>query len=248
MRIMSGYVSIGIVLQMDGNSYCHGCIGLAASLHGLRMVEQKTETAITLPQKTAPPLMIETGLYGGSFNPIHKGHIRLAEYLCQSGEVSELWFLVSPQNPFKSSSQELLPEEQRLELTRLAITGHPKLQACDFEFRLPRPSFMVHTLEALRRAYPDRKFSLVIGADNWVAFNRWKDPEEILRHHRILVYPRTGYTVDPQSLPYNAKLVNTPLIDISSTELRQCIARGEDASYGLEPAVWQKIKEEGYYR
>lgn len=192
--------------------------------------------------------MIETGLYGGSFNPIHKGHIRLAEFLCQSGEVNELWFLVSPQNPFKASSHDLLPEEERLELARLAIAGHPELKASDFEFKMPRPSYMVRTLKALRQTYPDRRFSLVIGADNWYSFNRWKEPEEILRHHRILVYPRTGYTIDPQTLPPHVKLVHTPLIDISSTELRQCIAKGGDASYGLEPAVWKEIQEKGYYR
>lgn len=192
--------------------------------------------------------MIETGLYGGSFNPIHNGHVRLAEYLCQQGQVDEVWFLVSPQNPFKQSSPDLLPEQQRLELTRLAVEGHPHLKACDFEFHLPRPSYMVRTLASIRKAYPERKFTLIIGADNWQSFSRWKDPDEILRHHRVIIYPRSGYPVDTNTLPDNVCLVNTPLINISSTELRRCIANGGDASYGLERAVWEKIKQEGYYK
>ena len=192
--------------------------------------------------------MIETGLYGGSFNPIHKGHIRLAEYLCQSGKVDELWFLVSPQNPFKQSAHDLLPEEQRLELTELAVKSRPQLKACDFEFHLPRPSYMVYTLKAIREAYPERKFTLIIGADNWQSFSYWKDPDEILRHHRIIIYPRKNYPVNADTLPENVILVDTPLINISSTELRHCIANGGDASYGLEKAVWEKIKKERYYK
>ena len=148
--------------------------------------------------------MTETGIYGGSFNPIHRGHVELAERLCRDEGLDELWFMVSPQNPFKKSSPDL--------------------------------------------AYPDRLFTLVIGADNWLAFKDWKKPDEILSHHRILVYPRPGYAVETASLPPGVKLTDTPLIDISSTELRRLISQGDDASYGLDEAVWQEIRKKGYYR
>ncbi len=193
--------------------------------------------------------MIETGIFGGSFNPIHKGHVQLAEYLCREKGLEEVWFLISPRNPFKQSSPDLLNEEARLHLTRLAIRNHPRLQASDFEFALPRPSYTVDTLRALRTTYPDRSFTLIIGADNWLAFDRWKSPEEILRHHRILVYPRPGFPIPATDrLPSGVEVANAPLSSLSSTEIRQSIARNEDASYGLEEAVWKEIQCKGYYK
>lgn len=191
--------------------------------------------------------MTETGIYGGSFNPIHKGHVRLAELLCEAGGLDELWFLISPRNPFKQDDTGLLDENIRLELARMATRHLPKLKVSDFEFNLPRPSYTADTLAALREAYPSRKFTLIIGADNWLAFDRWKAPEEILRHHRILVYPRPGYPVDASTLPSGVTLVNTPLIHLSSTELRNAIASGKDASYGLDEAVWKEIQDKKYY-
>ena len=181
--------------------------------------------------------MTETGIYGGSFNPIHRGHVELAERLCRDEGLDELWFMVSPQNPFKKSSPDLLNENIRLELARMAVREHPCLKVSDFEFRLPRPSYTADTLAALRQAYPDRLFTLVIGADNWLAFKDWKKPDEILSHHRILVYPRPGYAVEAASLPPGVKLTDTPLIDISSTEIRRLISQGDDASYGLDEAT-----------
>ena len=141
---------------------------------------------------------LRTGIFGGSFNPIHIGHLALANYLCENGYVDELWFLVSPQNPFKQSANDLLDDQARLELARLAIKENSNLHVSDFEFTLPRPSYTYKTLRALRQTYPDREFLLVIGADNWQAFDRWAEPEEIRAHHQILVYPRTGYPLDPQ--------------------------------------------------
>lgn len=192
--------------------------------------------------------MKETGIYGGSFNPIHKGHVQLADTICQEGWVDEVWFLVSPQNPFKQEATDLIDEHARLSLAQLAVEGHPRLKACDFEFHLPRPSYTAHTLAALRETYPERKFTLIIGADNWQTFPFWKSPEDILLHHRILIYPRPGYPIDEADLPAGVQLVDTPLLDISSTVLRHCIAKGGDASYGLAPAVWDEIRRKGYYQ
>ena len=192
--------------------------------------------------------MTLTGIYGGSFNPIHKGHVQLAEALCHKGVVNEIWFLVSPRNPFKQASKDLLDEHDRLSLARLATAGHPQLHVSDFEFSLPRPSYTVDTLAALRKAYPDRQFALIMGADNWQSFHRWRKPDDILRHHRIVVYPRPGYPVDAATLPPGVRLADTPLIDISSTQIRHTIAQGGDASAALDEAVWKRICEKGYYR
>ena len=187
------------------------------------------------------------GLFGGSFNPIHLGHLHLGQWLCQRGLVDELWFLVSPLNPFKQHATDLLDDSSRLRLARLAVEGKPHLQVSDFEMHLPRPSYMVHTLQQLRATYPQHQFALVIGSDNWLRFPQWKDSDEILRHHRILVYPRPGYELDATALPPGVRLVNTPLLDISSTQVRQAIAQGNYHGKGLPRAVWQEIRRQGYY-
>lgn len=187
------------------------------------------------------------GLFGGSFNPIHTGHIRLGEWLCKKGLVDELWFLVSPLNPFKQKDDDLLSDEARLQLTRLAIEGRPQLKVSDMEMRLPRPSYMVRTLAELRRKYPKEEFILIIGADNWLRFPQWKQSDEILRLHRILVYPRPGYDIDASTLPLNVQLVSTPLFDISSTQIRQAIRNGNYHGRGLTPKVWKEIRQKKYY-
>ncbi|MCR5180440.1 MAG: nicotinate (nicotinamide) nucleotide adenylyltransferase, partial [Bacteroidaceae bacterium] len=133
--------------------------------------------------------MITTGIYGGSYNPIHEGHLTLGRWLVRHHYLDELWFLVSPQNPLKPAAG-LLDDAARLHLARLAVGRKRGLRVSDFEFSLPRPSYMAHTLEALRSTYPDRDFVLVIGADNWHRFPQWYKSEEILRHHRLLIYPR----------------------------------------------------------
>lgn len=189
-----------------------------------------------------------TAIYGGSFNPIHTGHTALGEWICQEGYVEELWFLVSPLNPLKQQDQDLLDDETRLHLTQMAVKESQTLKVSDFEMHLPRPSYMVHTLEALREAYPEREMVLVIGADNWLSFDRWYRPEEIMAHHDILVFPREGYHIDPTTLPQGVQLINTPLYPISSTEIRQDIAQGTCQGQWLHPLVWEEIKAKGYYK
>lgn len=192
--------------------------------------------------------MIRTGIYGGSFNPIHRGHIELGEFICQNGYVDELWFLVSPQNPFKKQATDLLDDHRRLELARVAVQDNPRLKVCDVEFRLPRPSYMYKTLEALDREYPDRQFVLIIGADNWLAFDRWAEYRTLLERYEILVFPRSGYPIDPASLPSGVRLLPSPIIDISATEIRRRLRQGEDASELLTPPVWQQIQKEKDYQ
>ena len=137
---------------------------------------------------------IKTAFFSGTFNPVHTGHLILANYLCEYEGFDEIWLSVSPPNPLreKLSSNN---DRQRIEMLNMAVNGNSKIRTTDIEFPLPRPSYTIQTLEALRKKYPERIFTLIIGADNWLAFKDWKKPDEILSHHRILVYPRPGYRV-----------------------------------------------------
>ena len=185
--------------------------------------------------------MIRTGIFGGSYNPIHIGHLALANYLCEYGYLDELWFMVSPQNPFKANDTDLWDDDLRLELVRLATEEYPKFKASDFEFHLPRPSYTINTLDALKKKYPDYEFTLIIGADNWQLFPRWRAADEIIKRHHILVYPRPGYEIDENLLPTSVRKVNTPLLEISSTFIRESLAKGKDVRYFLHPKVWERI-------
>ena len=191
-------------------------------------------------------MKIKTGIYGGSFNPIHVGHVSLAKALAESGLVDEMWLLVSPQNPFKVDA-DLLDDDERLRLTRLAVADVPGVEVCDREFSLPRPSYMYNTLQALSQEHPDRELVLVIGADNWERFPDWYRSKDILASFRVIIYPRPGYKLG--KLPRRVKLADTPLLDISSTDIRRRIASEPDYDgEGLAPSVWQEIREKGYYR
>jgi nicotinate-nucleotide adenylyltransferase len=165
--------------------------------------------------------MIKTGIYGGSFNPIHNGHIALARQLLAAASLDEVWFVVSPQNPFKQTSSDLLDDVERLELTRLALADDDRLVACDYEYHLPKPSYTWHTLQSMSRDYPDRTFTLLIGADNWLAFDRWYHGEDILSRYSIVVYPRKDSPIDALALPTNVHLLDAELYNISSSEIRR---------------------------
>lgn len=189
---------------------------------------------------------IITGIYGGSFNPIHRGHVCLAKALAETEFVDEIWLLVSPQNPFKVDDC-LLDDALRLRLTHMAVAHEPKVEVCDREFTLPKPSYMYNTLTALSQEHPDREFVLVIGADNWERFHRWYRSDDILSAHRLIVYPRPGYTCG--NVPPNVTVVDTPLLNISSTEIRRRIASDPDYNgEDLPPVVWEEIKAKNLYQ
>lgn len=183
---------------------------------------------------------IKTGIFGGSFNPIHIGHLALANYLCEYSDLDEIWFLVSPHNPLKEQS-DLWNDNLRLELVKLAVADYPRFHASDFEFHLPRPSYTVNTLDALQAACPEREFTLIIGADNWEIFPRWYKATEILAKHRVMVYPRPGYSINSEGLPSSVQVVNTPLLEVSSTFIRQALKEEKDIRYFLHPAVYEHL-------
>lgn len=189
--------------------------------------------------------MIRTGIYGGSFNPIHNGHIGLVRLILQQGLVDEVWLVVSPQNPFKVDAA-LLDERERLHLTRLAVEDEPGIEVSDVEFSLPRPSFMSVTLRTLSLRHPEHQFSLIIGADNWERFSQWHEADWILAHYPLIVFPRPGYTLD--EMPPDVRKADTPLFDISSTEIRSRISAPTYNGEGLPQKVWAEIQAKKYYQ
>ena len=172
----------------------------------------------------------KTGIFSGSFNPIHIGHLALANYLCEYEGLDEIWFMVSPQNPLKAQ-EKLWNDELRLELVKLSISDYPRFQASDFEFHLPRPSYSVYTLEKLREAFPDREFYFIIGSDNWERFGYWYQSERIIKENQILIYPRPGFPVKEEELPETVRLVHSPVFEISSTFIREALDAGKDVRY-----------------
>lgn len=183
---------------------------------------------------------LKTGIFSGSFNPVHIGHLALANYLCEFEGLDELWFMVSPHNPLKQQA-DLLPDKFRLELVQQSIEGYPKFRVSDFEFGLTRPSYTVHTLDKLKESYPDRDFYLIIGSDNWTLFNRWYESERIINENHILIYPRPGFPVNTNELPETVSLTDAPTFEISSTFIRQSMAEGKDIRYFLPPTIYEKL-------
>jgi len=187
-------------------------------------------------------------LYSGSFNPIHRGHTSLAGYLIEKQIVDEVWFVVSPCNPLKNQHH-LLDEYLRLDMLILAIKGEPAFKACDVEFTMPLPSFTIDTLSKLSTDFPEHRFSLIIGSDNALVFDKWKNYNEILTNYPVFVYPRRGYNfADVVSLYPQMTLLETPFYDISSTQIRESIAQKKDVSQWLHPDVMDFIEENMLYQ
>ncbi|MBQ6652104.1 MAG: nicotinate-nucleotide adenylyltransferase [Prevotella sp.] len=185
------------------------------------------------------------GIFGGSFNPIHWGHIRLARQIVGVAELDEVWLMVSPQNPLKRDVN-LLDEQLRLQMARKALENEPRIEASDFEFHLPRPSYTWNTLQALNEAYPSIRFSLIIGADNWQLFPRWYRADDIISRYPVIVYPRKGSPIDESALPSSVRLVKTRLYNVSSTEIRRRVREGQSLNR-LVPRAIQPLVEQ-YYR
>lgn len=187
---------------------------------------------------------VKTGIFSGSFNPIHIAHLALANYLCEFEGLDEVWFMVTPQNPLKTH-HELWPDDLRLKLVEIAVADYPRFHSSDFEFNLPRPSYSVNTLNKLRETYPERDFYLIIGSDNWLNFDHWYLSERIISENHILIYPRPGFKVDDKVLPSRVRLVNSPIFDLSSTFIRRGLKEGKDLRFFLHPKVWSYLKEQG---
>lgn len=188
---------------------------------------------------------IRTIIFGGSFDPIHVGHTALAAEALRQNLADEVWFMVSPLNPHKQG-QQLTPEEKRLAMVQLAIEDEPRFKASDFEFTLPRPSYTLHTLQALEAAYPERTFLLLIGADNWEKFDRWYRGDLILERYPIIVYPR-GNEQQPL-LPQGVEWLSSRLYDISSTQIREMVLSDGDIRGVVSQKVAEYIKMNRLYK
>ncbi len=181
---------------------------------------------------------MKTGLFFGSFNPIHNGHFAVARYLRDSGLCREVWFVVSPCNPFKADTL-LTDEYERLEIVKAAVAGEPRMRVCDMEFSMPRPSYTADTLRRLKRSYPYRDFAIVMGADNLENIEKWKDKDFVLSEFEIFVYPRPGHDCRNIERRDNIKIVKAAETDISSTDIRRMLSAGED----ITPFVPEASKE-----
>jgi nicotinate-nucleotide adenylyltransferase len=187
----------------------------------------------------------KVGIFGGSFNPIHNGHISLARQLRQLAQLDEVWLMVSPQNPWKQQAA-LLDDDLRLQMARMALQHEEGIVASDYEFGLPRPSYTWNTLQRLQADYPDHQFSLLIGGDNWARFSGWYHADDILQNYSVVVYPRRGSSIDRDVLPPNVMIADTRLLDISSTDIRQRVRQGRSIRR-LVPAVIEPLVRQ-YYR
>ena len=188
---------------------------------------------------------MKIGLYFGSFNPIHVGHLIIAQSLFQRGKLDQVWFVVSPQNPFKKQ-ESLAHEQDRLRMVELAIDDNYQFRASDVEFRMPRPSYTIDTLTYLSDKYPQHQFSLFLGSDNLNHFNKWKNYEAILDQYPLLIYPRPGEfkRLDHPGVNY----VEAPLLDISATFIRQSIQEGLSVRYLLPQRVEEYILDKKLYQ
>ncbi len=195
---------------------------------------------------------MKVGLLFGTFDPPHRAHVAVAEHMLRTQGLDAVWLVVTPLNPFKQH-QPISPDELRLAMVRLAIQDHPGLDACDFELSLPTPSYTVDTLRAMRARWPEHQFSLIIGSDNLQALHRWKEPEEILAHHDVLVYPRPGAelhgALNPLAHHPRIRLVtDAPVMDISSTRVREQLPAGHLPPDALAQQVATFIREHRLYQ
>jgi nicotinate-nucleotide adenylyltransferase len=186
------------------------------------------------------------GLYFGSFNPIHIGHLIIGSFIANNEKIDQVWFVVSPQNPFKTSAT-LLNEYHRLHLVQLAIEGDPLLRASDIEFKLPRPSYTIDTLVYLSEKYPQHTFSVIIGSDSYQNLPKWKNTEIILRDYSIYVYQRPAFE-QKQAKEKNVRFLTAPFLDISATSIRKAVQEGKSIRYLVPEKVREEIERHSYYK
>lgn len=189
---------------------------------------------------------MKIALYFGSFNPIHVGHLIIANHIMNECPVDQLWFVVSPQNPLKETSS-LLNEHQRLHLVRMAIEDEDRFQASNIEFQLPRPSYTIDTLTYLEEKYPEHTFSVLLGGDSFQNIRKWKNYQQLLANYTLLVYQRPGFEID-RSLSENIQVLDAPLLQISSTAIRKLIQDKKSYRFLVTEAVYEEIEAAGYYR
>ncbi|MDA3780546.1 MAG: nicotinate (nicotinamide) nucleotide adenylyltransferase [Bacteroidales bacterium] len=189
---------------------------------------------------------MKVGLFFGSYNPIHIGHLAIANYMVEFSDLDELWMVVSPQNPFKNRKN-LLNEVDRLNLVELALQNDIKIKASNIEFTLPKPSYTIDTLTYLNEKYPNKEFAIIMGSDNLIHFHKWKNTEQILKHYQLYVYPRPNTSIEKYKNNNNITIVDAPLMEISSSFIRTAIKSKKDIRYFLPKKVYHYIMEMHFY-
>ncbi len=190
---------------------------------------------------------MKIGLYFGSFNPIHIGHLIIANHVANFTDVEQVWFVISPQNPLKPSS-ELLNEYHRLHLVQKAIEDNPKLKASNVEFKLSKPSYTIDTLTHLSEKYPKHQFSVIMGSDSFTNLPKWKNFQEILNNYPLIIYKRPLFEVDNSKLNTLVTILEAPLLEISASAIRKSIKIGKSIQYLVPEVVNKEIKDNGYYK
>lgn len=192
------------------------------------------------------PTPKQIGIMGGSFNPVHAGHLMVASYVAQWGGLDEVWLVLSPQNPLKRELT-MASDADRLAMLRLAVGDTPGLRVSDVELTMPRPSYTIDTLRRLAEQHPDCRFRLIVGADNWQSFARWRNCRELIDDYGLTVYPRPGYRALGAEAAPGVSLVAAPQVELSSTFLRQALAAGRDVRHFLPQGVYRYILAHGLY-
>lgn len=194
--------------------------------------------------------MKKVGLFFGSFNPIHIGHLILANYILENSNMEELWFVVSPQNPFKEKKS-LLNDYNRLEMVELSIKNYPKMRASNVEFSLPQPSYTIDTLTYLKEKHPNHSFALIMGEDNLKHLHKWKNSDLLINQHQIIVYPRVynGKMEDADYLQHeNITLIDAPIIELSASKIREMIKEKKNVRPMLPPEVFDYLDASNFYQ
>ncbi|MGC9374500.1 MAG: nicotinate (nicotinamide) nucleotide adenylyltransferase [Bacteroidales bacterium] len=190
---------------------------------------------------------MKIGLFFGSFNPIHIGHLAIANYMLEYAGLDEIWLIVSPHNPLKKE-ETLLDENQRLKMVQLALSDNPKIKPSAVEFNLPKPSYTIDTLNYLSGKYPDKQFKIILGTDNFTSFHQWKNYREILAKYAMLIYPRAGYDIGEYKNYPNISSIDAPLMEISSSFIRKSIQNGKNVQYFLPYGIYDYIKTNHLYK
>lgn len=192
---------------------------------------------------------MKIGLYFGTFNPIHVGHLIIANHMAEHADLDQVWMVVTPHNPLKKKAT-LLDDYHRLQMVYLATEDFPKIKPSDIEFKLSQPNYTVNTLVHLQEKFPDHKFSLIMGEDNLKSLHKWKNYEVILEHHDIYVYPRISSETDNLDLKNHPRihLINAPVVEISSTDIRHNVKKGKNVQPLLPHKVWDYIDHNNFYK
>ena len=190
--------------------------------------------------------MKKIGIYSGSFNPIHHGHVMLANYLVEFSDLDELWFVVTPQNPLKKK-EDLLDDDERLKMVQLAIGDDPRIRVSDIEMHLPTPSYTINTLTALSEQYPDSEFVFICGMDSLQNLKHWREYQRILDNYELLVFPREGYDGGELVNYPSVTVLKTPILEVSSTFIRQCVKEGRDVRHFMPEKAYVYMKTNRFY-